>query len=150
VISPGALASWIPEGLASWIPEALASSIPEGLASALFVGVGGAAGALMRFGIGERIEVRRFPASVVVVNVLGTFLATLFLLSTGDRELLLLATVGFCGALTTFSTFSVRTVALWREDRPGAAILFAGGTLAACLAGVGSATALYWIATAIG
>lgn len=139
MIAPGVLVSSIPEGLAS--------SIPEGLASALLVGLGGAAGALVRFGIGERIQVRRFPASVVAVNVLGTTLATLLVLSTGDREVLLLASVGFCGALTTFSTFSVRTVALWREDRPAAAILFAIGTLLACLLGVGVATGVYWIAT---
>ncbi|GAB3682017.1 hypothetical protein GCM10028857_07170 [Salinarchaeum chitinilyticum] len=105
----------------------------------VLVGLGGAAGALTRFAVGELVAVDRFPVSVIVVNVLGTFLATLLAVRSPGAELALLASVGFCGALTTFSTFSVQTVRLWEEDRPAAATSFALGTLLACLLGAGLA-----------
>lgn len=116
--------------------------LSAGLGAALLVGIGGAAGALVRFAIGEFVAVDRFPVSVIVVNALGTFLATLLVLLAPGREVLLLTSVGVCGSLTTFSTFSVRTVTLWREDRPAAAIAFALGTLLACLLGVALALAI--------
>jgi len=105
----------------------------------LLVGLGGAAGALLRFGIGESIDVDRFPVAVIAVNVLGTFLATLLALLGPAREALLFASVGFCGSLTTFSTFSVRTMGLWEAERRLAAGIFAIGTLLACLGGAGLA-----------
>lgn len=113
-----------------------------GLESVLLVGVGGAAGALARFAIGTAIDVDRFPVGVIAVNVLGTFLATLLAVLSPGRDVLLFASVGFCGSLTTFSTFSVRTVGLWQADRRLAATSFAVGTLGACLGGAGLALAL--------
>lgn len=123
----------------AWHPISVGSG---GLVTALLVGFGGAMGALTRFGIGELVGVDQFPVSVMVVNALGTFFATLLVLLTPGREVLLVASVGFCGSLTTFSTFSVRTVTLWREDRPLAAGTFAAGTLLAALLGVGVAVVL--------
>ncbi|WP_049894207.1 CrcB family protein [Salinarchaeum sp. Harcht-Bsk1] len=118
------------------------SVLSGGLSPALLVGVGGAAGALTRFGIGELVGLDHFPISVMVVNAIGTFLATLLVLLAPGRDAVLVASVGFCGSLTTFSTFSVRTVTLWREDRPLAAGTFALGTLLASLFGVGLAVVL--------
>ena len=46
---------------------------------------------------------------VLVVNVVGSFLAGIGLaMLSGDAKLILIT--GFCGGLTTFSTFSVETV----------------------------------------
>lgn len=109
---------------------------------ALLVGIGGAAGALVRFTVGELVAIDRYPLSVLLVNFLGTFLATLVLVESAGAELLLFASVGFCGSLTTFSTFSVQTVRLWQADRSAAAISFAIGTLLACLVGVGLAVGI--------
>lgn len=110
-----------------------------GIEPIVLVGLGGAAGALTRFAIGELVAADRYPISVIVVNLVGTFLATLLLVRSPSAELLLLASVGFCGSLTTFSTFSVQTVRLWQEDRPAVATSFALGTLLACVLGAGIA-----------
>lgn len=120
-------------------PSIVLTAARVGIEPFLLVGVGGAVGALLRFGIGEAIDVDRFPIAVVVVNVLGTFLATLLALVSPASEVLLFASVGFCGSLTTFSTFSVRTVDLWTSERRLAAGVFAVGTLLACLLGAGLA-----------
>lgn len=49
--------------------------------------------------------------SVLLVNVIGSFIAGLAIGgTTGDTQLII--AVGFCGGLTTFSTFSVHTVEL--------------------------------------
>lgn len=122
-----------------------ASGAGAGPEPVLLVGIGGAAGALTRFAIGELIAVGRYPASVIAVNVLGSALATLLFLRSPGDEFLLVASVGFCGSLTTFSTFSVQTVRLWKEDQPAAAISFALGTLLACLLGAVLAVAIDWV-----
>lgn len=114
----------------------IAAAASSAIAPALLVGVGGAGGALARFAVAEFVSVDRFPLSVLIVNAFGSFLATLLVVLGPGSDALLVASVGFCGSLTTFSTFSVRTVTLWQEDRPGAAIAFAVGTLLAALLGV--------------
>lgn len=130
------------------IPAAVVPALAKGVVGAasaepiVLVGLGGAAGALTRFAIGELVTVDRYPISVIVVNLLGTFFATLLVVQSPSAELLLFASVGFCGSLTTFSTFSVQTVRLWQEDRPAAATSFALGTLLACLFGAGLAVAV--------
>lgn len=126
-------------------PAVTVAALPTDLRLALIVGLGGALGALVRFGVASLVDVDRFPLSVVVVNALGTFLAALLAFEASNVEVALFASVGFCGSLTTFSTFSVRTVTLWTDDRPGAALLFGTGTLAACLLAVAAA----WLTTAV-
>lgn len=103
------------------------------------VGTGGALGAVVRYAVGEVIEREAFPYSVVLVNVVGTFLAALVAFWEPSSHVTLLVAVGFCGALTTFSTFSFQTVHLWEQERNTAAVVHAVGTLAACLLSVGAA-----------
>ena len=80
------------------------------------------------------------PWPVLLVNVVGCALLGVLLGSgrTTDRRRLLLGT-GFCGGLTTFSTFAVDAAVLWRDARPGAAGADVTGSvvlgLAAFLAG---------------
>ena len=79
----------------------------------------GAAGALLRF---FTIRLVRAPWAVLLVNVVGSFIGGLLIgATTGDLRLILLT--GFCGGLTTFSTFSVETVQLVMERRLRAAAL---------------------------
>ena len=108
---------------------------------ALLVGIGGAAGAALRYLVGWQFATQRYPVPTFGVNVLGSALFGLLLaIGAGDRAVLLVG-VGFCGALTTYSTFSVDTVRLWEESRLWA-VGYAVGTLTACLLAVGGAYVL--------
>jgi fluoride exporter len=81
---------------------------------ALAVGLGGAAGALARYGLDRLIEhhvVTVFPWSTFTINVTGCFLAGVAVAALVDRHdlpawLRTGAIVGFLGAYTTFSTFA--------------------------------------------
>lgn len=107
------------------------------------VAAGGALGAVTRYGVAQWLSHAahkgEFPWATLLVNVVGTaILATLAGLSWSERGLsptanLLLGT-GFCGALTTFSTFSVEAVALWRAGHGTTALAYVGASLALCFA----------------
>ena len=85
----------------------------------------GAVGALLRF---FTLRLVRAPWAVLIVNVVGSFIGGLLIgATTGDLRLILLT--GFCGGLTTFSTFSVETVQLVMERRVRAALLSVAANL---------------------
>lgn len=117
----------------------------------LAVAVGGALGAMGRYGVSllfsHAVHRGEFPWATLLVNVVGTaLLATLAALSLQERGLsqtanLFLGT-GLCGALTTFSTFSVEVVALWRSGHAATALGYAGLSLALCFAIAATAFAL--------
>lgn len=91
----------------------------------LLVLVGGAIGAPVRFLADRWVTTRLpgpFPWGTLAVNVVGSFVLGL-LAASAPQWLLALGGVGFCGALTTFSTFSFETVRLAEEGRWGAATL---------------------------
>jgi CrcB protein len=71
----------------------------------LLVALGGAAGAAVRALVAQRLPGRR---ATLLVNVAGSLLLGL-LLGSGAATSALLG-VGFCGALTTFSTYAVEVV----------------------------------------
>jgi len=89
----------------------------------LAVALGGACGAMMRFWLSAAVQRAvggAFPWGTLFVNVLGSFLLGFLFIWLIERstmgELARLAiTVGFLGAFTTFSTFSVETVRLMQE-----------------------------------
>jgi fluoride exporter len=88
------------------------------------VGIGGALGALARYGIDRFLEQRLvalFPWSTFIVNVSGCFAAGVVIASLVDRHELpawarVGLVVGFLGAYTTFSTFAQETWEL-TDDR---------------------------------
>jgi CrcB protein len=107
------------------------------VSTAGLVALGGALGALARYGLGTA-AVRAFGTTVPVgtwaVNLLGCFLIGLALpVAAADRARLVLI-VGFLGSFTTFSTFSADTLALLEAGRPGLALLNAAGSLLGGLA----------------
>jgi fluoride exporter len=113
---------------------------------ALAVGVGGALGAPLRYLIDLWVQERhtgRMPWGTFCVNVIGTFVlgVVLGLVSVGglaDGAAALLGT-GLCGALTTYSTFSVEAVRLMEDGRARVALAYVALSLTlgilACLAG---------------
>ena len=95
----------------------------------LLVAVGGALGAGVRYLLATH-GAARFPWSILVANLVGSF-GLGFLLGWASPGLALFAGVGFCGALTTFSTFALDTLVLAREGRVAAS----AGNVAASVAG---------------
>jgi fluoride exporter len=96
--------------------------------------VGGAAGTLARAGIAELIphSSAGFPVSTLLVNLIGTAILAR-LVAVGSRWHPLAGT-GFCGALTTFSTFQVELVRLVDLGHTGIALVYAAVSLPAGLA----------------
>ena len=91
----------------------------------LAIAVGGAAGALARHGVSTAIAAAfgsRFPLGTLVVNVAGSFAMGWLYALFAERmhvtpEMRLLVMTGLLGAFTTFSTFSVETLALIQSGR---------------------------------
>ncbi len=79
--------------------------------------VGAVAGALLRYLVtGEGLFLGSIPVSVLIVNVIGSFIlgvSATAVTSLGlDERYTLLIGVGFCGSLTTMSTFAFESVNL--------------------------------------
>ena len=89
----------------------------------LLVALAGALGAVSRWGLSRGLAQwlgTQFPYGTLLANLLGCFLLGLIMhigLNTDKiaPSLRLAVTVGFLGALTTFSTFSYETVALLQD-----------------------------------
>lgn len=125
-----------------------------GLVSVFAVGLGAFAGALLRwaFGIVLNPVVPALPLGTLAANLLGGFVigAALGIFNQFQSlppELRLFVTTGFCGGLTTMSTFSAETVTLMLRQQYGwtAAIIAAHvvGSLLMTLAGIGLMRVLF-------
>lgn len=107
------------------------------------VAVGGALGAVSRYSFGlVALELigNRFPWATLGVNVVGSFLIGLAAVLIGDRivdgELWRpLVIVGFLGAFTTFSAFSLDTLLLLQQGNYNTALAYMLGSVALCLGG---------------
>lgn len=105
----------------------------------LLVAVGAAVGAPARYLLDRAVQARhgtRFPWGTLSANMLGCFVLGLLTgLPVGQAASALLAT-GFCGALTTYSTFSFET---YRLLRSGARLGALGNLVVSLMAGLGAA-----------
>lgn len=115
------------------------------------VAVGGALGALLRFAVSRGaagLFGTAFPWGTLIVNAAGAFaigflFAWFSLRLSVSPALRALALTGLLGALTTFSTFSVETLALAQSG----ALARAGANVAA---NVGASLILVWLGYALG
>ena len=108
------------------------------------IAVAGAAGALLRYGVGRAVQAEAFPAATLAVNVSGSFaigfLATFLAARAGvPAEVRTALLVGLLGSYTTFSTFSLETLRLAQDGEWTYAalnvVLSVAGALAAVWAG---------------
>ncbi len=115
--------------------------------SLVVIAVGASLGAWLRWLLGMKLNALfpTIPPGTVVANMVGGYiigLAIAFLAAspTLSPEWRLLIITGFCGGLTTFSTFSAETVALIQEGRLlwalGSISLHVLGSLAMTAAGL--------------
>lgn len=116
---------------------------------ALTISLGAATGALLRWQLGTKLN-SLFPAlppGTLAANIIGGYIvgiAVAYFAQASDisPEWRLLIITGFCGGLTTFSTFSVEVVSLMQQGRlalaMGAIAMHVTGSLLATLAGLAS------------
>ena len=103
---------------------------PVGWKRRSLIAGGGIVGAALRWAILTSVaSPGRVPWPVLGINVAGSLLLGVLLAEEWDHpraRLLLhdLGGIGFCGGLTTFSTFAVEIVDLVRDDAVGAAITY--------------------------
>jgi CrcB protein len=106
-----------------------------------YIAVGGAGGACLRFFLSQLMLQwfgKGFPFGTLLVNVIGSFFLGLVysLIEHGQIEIVLWRTtigIGFLGAFTTFSTFSVDTLLLLQQGFWFKGILNMVLNLASCL-----------------
>lgn len=113
------------------------------------VSVGASLGALLRWWLGARLNAYfpAIPPGTLAANLIGGYVvgvavALFAAYSALAPEWRLLVITGFCGGLTTFSTFSAELVALLQQGRGSWALAAAaahlGGSLLMTLAGIGT------------
>lgn len=108
----------------------------------LAIAGGGAAGALLRYGMGNLLISmfgRTFPLGTLAVNVLGSLLIGVLYILMAERWALSEAwrlgmLVGVLGSFTTFSSFSLETLQLLEEAGAGPALLNILLNVVLCLA----------------
>ena len=112
----------------------------------LAVFFGGGLGSLLRYLVNTlftRYNILKFPYATLFVNITGSFilgaLFAIFIQKTDIHPALRLAlSVGFCGGLTTFSTFSVETLEILKNGQILSACLYIIISVAACIVAAGA------------
>ena len=111
--------------------------------SLLLVIAGAAVGAPLRYLSDRAIQARHdtvFPWGTLTVNVVGSLILGLLTgavtAGRASPQLQLTVGTGFCGALTTYSTFSYETLRLLEDD---ARLFAAANVVASIVAGLGAA-----------
>lgn len=107
----------------------------------LAIAFGGALGALGRYGVTQGVHGvlgRGFPYGTMTANVIGSLIIGVLFVLLIERqdvspELRGFLVVGFLGAFTTFSSFSLETINLMTQGEMGKAILNVFFSVTLCL-----------------
>lgn len=105
------------------------------------VAMGGASGAVVRYWLTTLVQSANpndFPLGTFTVNVLGSLLIGVFFVVFADkvqfeatwRPLII---VGFLGAMTTFSSFSLEALLLFEQGLYNTALLYIVSSVIVCL-----------------
>jgi len=107
----------------------------------IWVGVGGAVGSIVRYGVGLLFSSARFPWATLSVNLVGSFALGVLLTYALGRWSTVITTglaVGLIGGFTTFSTFAWESFTMAHAGDTRRAALYVvvsvvGGLLAALI-----------------
>jgi fluoride exporter len=107
----------------------------------LSIASGGALGAVGRYWLTtsvERFNQTSFPLGTFFVNVIGSLLIGLCFAILMDKAQLVetwrpFIMIGFLGALTTFSTFSLDALLLFQQGLYNTALIYMAGSAIVCL-----------------
>ena len=109
------------------------------------VAIGGALGAMGRYAVSSWVFQinHKFPFATLAINVLGSFVMGILFVLIVERTLLSmemrsLLMIGFLGAFTTFSTFSLDALGLWQNGHLFLALLYVLATVGLCLVAISS------------
>ena len=108
------------------------------------VAIGGALGAMARYAVSTWIfnaTSHKFPYATLSVNVLGSFVMGILFVFIVERaalpaEMRGLLMIGFLGAFTTFSTFSLDALGLWQNGHLFLALVYVLATVVLCLVAI--------------
>ena len=116
------------------------------MATYLWIAIGSALGGTARYALSSVIANwfgQGFPWGTLVINITGSFVIGFFATLTGPDGRVLVSSdarqfvmVGLCGGYTTFSSFSLQTLALAQNGEMLRAGLNIGGSVALCLLAV--------------
>lgn len=120
------------------------------MAVSLGVAIGGALGALTRYGVDTWVERRSdslFPWATFLINVSGCFAVGFIVAALVDRHrapewMRIGLVVGFCGGYTTFSTFAQETLDTLEARDVATAALYVSASIAVGLVAVLAGTRL--------
>ena len=100
----------------------------------LLVGLGGAAGSMLRYAFSVWFKHANFPLATFLVNIIGSFVIGLVFAYALRSESFainwrLFLAAGICGGFTTFSAFSLESLSLLQQQRIGMFFLYVIGSL---------------------
>ncbi|WP_101476936.1 fluoride efflux transporter CrcB [Candidatus Nitrosotalea bavarica] len=90
----------------------------------IFIAVGGLVGTFLRYRITESpLLLGTLSVNVLIVNIIGSFILGLFAVMSQqwslDQKYAMLIAIGFCGSLTTMSSFALETSNLFDNKQLG-------------------------------
>jgi CrcB protein len=107
----------------------------------LLVAIGGALGAVIRFWISQATTGRQLPIGTLFVNLGGSFILGWIIGTNTTEWMLALVGIGFCGALTTFSTVQWEIFQLHQQQTTHLSIVY---LLLTYIGGLMVTTMGYW------
>jgi CrcB protein len=116
----------------------------------LLIALGGAGGAVCRYWLMNLVNNWhhvRFPFGTLTVNIIGSFFIGIMYVLIAERLAIHadwrnVAMIGFLGAFTTFSTFSLETITLLEHGEITAAVSYVASSLILCILAAWGAIAL--------
>ena len=116
----------------------------------LFIAVGGASGAVSRHLLANWVHglwEGKLPVGTLLVNMLGSFAIGIVYVILVERQFIHpdwrnVLMVGFLGAFTTFSTFSLETITLFEAGHSIEALAYMLGSAVVCVVMAGFAMQL--------